>query len=278
MQHAHFFETGQREVGGTEFAAFGIMFPEKKRKSSSAPAVRRLAGQSLRDEKERLTNDRLMPFYFAAAFAWVLWGLAEFQARSHWPPEPKVFLGLAIIATGVFVIVVCRVFPRFRNLHRGERGELVVAEQLEELRANGFRCFHDIVQDGFNIDHVVVGPPGVFVIETKFRSGSGVIEFRNGQGIFVGGREEERDPLAQARGNARALHDLIRQDAGVEIWVKPLVVFVGDWKVKDKWRDTDVRAITADGVARYFDRQDQPELTKGEIELICSHLKRTVRV
>ena len=84
---------------------------------------------------------------------------------------------------------------------RGERGELVVAEQLEELRATGFRCFHDIVRDGFNIDHVVVGPPGVFVIETKFRSGSGVIEFRNGQGIFVGGREEERDPFKQARGN-----------------------------------------------------------------------------
>ena len=104
-----------------------------------------------------------------------------------------------------------------------------------------------------------------------------MIEFRNGQGIFVGGREEERDPLAQARGNARAVHDLIRQDAGLEIWVKPLVVFVGDWRVKDKWRDTDVRAITADGVGRYFDRQDQPELTTREIELICSHLRRTVR-
>ena len=153
-----------------------------------------------------------------------------------------------------------------------------MAEQLEELRTTGFRCFHDIVRDGFNIDHVVVGPPGVFVIETKFRSGSGVIEFRNGQGVVVGGREEERDPLKQARGNARAVHDLIRQDAGLELWVKPLVVFVGDWKVKNAWRDTDVRVLTANGVANYFRNQDQPELTGREIELICSHLRRTVRV
>ena len=49
--------------------------------------------------------------------------------------------------------------PKARALVLGERGELVVAEQLEELRADGFRCFHDIVQNGFNIDHVVVGPP-----------------------------------------------------------------------------------------------------------------------
>ena len=61
-----------------------------------------------------------------------------------------------------------------------------------------------------------------------------------------------------------AVHKLIREHAGLEVFVKPLVVFVGDWSVKDKWRDTDVRVITADGVARYFDRQDQPELTRRE--------------
>jgi len=190
----------------------------------------------------------------------------------------RFWIGLAVIATGASVIAFLRLIPKGRALVRGERGELLVAERLEELRSRGFQCFHDLVRDGFNIDHVVVGPPGGFVVETKFRSGSGFIEFRNGEGVFVGGREEERDPLKQARGNARVVHDFIRQDAGLELWVKPLVVFVGDWKVKNTWRDTDVRVITANGIARYFDRQDQPELTKREIQLICSHLNRTARV
>ena len=52
----------------------------------------------------------------------------------------------------------------------------------------------------FNIDHVLVGPGGVFAIETKFRSGRGEITFRNGEGLFVGGRIEEKDCLKQARG------------------------------------------------------------------------------
>jgi len=74
------------------------------------------------------------------------------------------------------------------------------------------------------------------------------------------------------------VHDLIHQHAGLKLWVKPLVVFVGNWKVKDVWHKTDVRVITANDIVRYFDRQDQPELLRSEIQLICSHLNRTARV
>ncbi len=58
---------------------------------------------------------------------------------------------------------------------------------------------------------------------------------------------------------------------------EPLVVFVGEWKVKDQWRNTDVRVVTADGIACYFRRQNQPELLPSEIKLICSHLSRTAK-
>jgi hypothetical protein len=148
---------------------------------------------------------------------------------------------------------------------------------LEPLRAEGFRVVHDITDTGFNIDHVVVGPPGVYAIETKFRSGSGEIEFRNGEGLFVGGREEERDSLKQARGSAYTVSQLLKEHAGVNVYVKPLVVFVGDWTIKNKWRDTDARVLTEAQLANYFANQDQPKLTRAEIALITSHLERTVR-
>ena len=182
-----------------------MVFP-KKSKKQPALKVRRRAGQSIRDEKERLTDNWLMPFYFSPAFLWILWALEEFRARTHQPPSPTLFLCLAIIATGVSAIVFGRLLRNFRNLNRGERGELRVAEILDDLRSSGYRAFHDLVGDGYNIDHVVVGPAGVFAIETKFRSGYGEIEFRNGEGLFLSGRkidEEERDPLKQARGSAR---------------------------------------------------------------------------
>lgn len=253
------------------------MLFSKKRKKQPVLKVRRRAGQSIRDEKERLLDNRLIPFYFSTAFLWTLWAWEEFRARSHQPPAPKPLLCAAIIATGVSIIAFGRLWRNFRRLNRGERGELRVAEILDELRTLGYRAVHDLPGDGYNVDHIVVGPGGVFVIETKFRSGHGGIEFRNGEGLFVGGRPEEKDCLKQARGNAFEVNRIIKEHCTMDQWVKPVVVFVGDWKIKDDWRNTDARVFSTDQIVDYFERQ-QPELLRHEIDLICSHLERSVKI
>ena len=178
-----------------------------------------------------------------------------------------------------------RLRRRFRNLNRGERGEMKVSEALEDLRADGYRVIHDITGKNYNIDHVIVGPAGVFALETKYRSSSGEVEFRNserssragGEGLFVGGRKEENDPLLQARRNALEVNRIIKEDCGVNQWVKPLVVFVGNCKIKNNWNATDARVFSLNQVTRYI-REQQPELTRSEIRLIASHLERTARV
>ena len=265
-----------RRDRGTDLAAWGGPMSPKKRKKQPVLKVRRRPGQSIRDKKEGLIDNWLIPFYFSTAFLWILWVLEEFRVRTHQVPAPKLLLCLAIIATGVSAILFGRLWRKLRHLNRGERGELRVAEILDELRGSGYRAFHDLVGDGFNIDHVVVGPAGVFAIETKFRSGSGEIEFRNGEGLFVGGYLEEKDCLHQARGNAAEVSRIIKEHCGIYLPVKPLVVFVGDWKIKNKWRDTDARVFSTDQIADYFDRQ-QPELVRREIDLICTHLERSVK-
>src|SRR5947209_239754 len=98
------------------------MFPRKK-KTNRLPEVRRLPGQSLRDEKERLVENRFLPLYLVAAFLWILSGLDEYRLWSHQPPAPKLELCLAIIATGICAISFRRLFRDFIRLNRGERGE-----------------------------------------------------------------------------------------------------------------------------------------------------------
>lgn len=56
-----------------------------------------------------------------------------------------------------------------RRKRLGWEGELATGEQLNRLYAQGYDVFHDIDGGGFNIDHVAVGPAGVFAIETKAR-------------------------------------------------------------------------------------------------------------
>ena len=234
---------------------------------------KRLPGQSLREQKERLLENRVAPLYLGTAFLWILW---LWELQTHQPPTPTLVLCLAIIATGTSSIVFRRLFFRFRNLTRGEHGELTVAESLEQLRTIGYRPIHDIVGKGFNIDHVLVGPAGVFAIETKFRRGSGEISFRNGEGLFIGEREEEGDCLRQARNNAIDVRRMIWEHCGFFQWVTPLVVFVGNWRVRNDWTDTDARILTLDRLVPYLSNQ-QPLLIRREIDLIASHLERCAK-
>jgi hypothetical protein len=226
----------------------------------------------LREEWDKLINNNLPFIVVLPIMLWFVW-------FTHWQSpqfSPKFWLWFAIAATVMAAVGYVRMIPKARRLVRGERGELKVAEALEELRPAGYRVFHHLCRDGYNIDHVVVGPAGVFAIETKFRSGFGEIEFRNGEGLFVGGRKAEDDPLLQARRNARDVNAMLKDDCKIDPWVKPLVVFVGDWRIKDKWRNTDARVLTPDQIARYFEQQ-QRALTRSEIKLIASHLERSAK-
>ncbi|QIX27947.1 NERD domain-containing protein [Nocardioides sp. JQ2195] len=58
---------------------------------------------------------------------------------------------------------------------RGASGEEATASALETLRADGWQVWHDVAWPGrprANIDHVVIGTGGVFVIDSKHWSGT----------------------------------------------------------------------------------------------------------
>ena len=247
-----------------------------KKRQVRLPKVRRRAGESLSEERERRVYDKLPVIVFMPVTFWCLFLVTQLQQSNPALRRPAFWLSFAIIFTILSAIWFMRLFPIARRLNRGERGELHVADVLEELRSEGYKPVHDIVGNGFNIDHVIVGPGGVFAIETKYRSGNGQITFRSTDGVFVGDRLEEKDCLKQARANAKATSDLIYENCGRREWVMPIVVFVGDWKIKNKWRDTDTRVFTPDGLLSYI-RNQQPQLTRNEIELIASHLLRSAK-
>ncbi|HET9592871.1 MAG TPA: nuclease-related domain-containing protein [Solirubrobacterales bacterium] len=54
---------------------------------------------------------------------------------------------------------------------QGAEGEEVVGRILEGLRERGWCVIHDVSFGRGNIDHIVVGPGGIFTIETKSRGG-----------------------------------------------------------------------------------------------------------
>ncbi len=168
------------------------------------------------------------------------------------------------------------ILEQIQHISRGEQGERAVGAALKELSAEGYRAVHSFQLGGVDIDHVLVGPAGVFLIETKYRSGGGLITFRNGEGIFVGKRRKWNQAIWQAKAGADKIGATIRHHCGMTEGVWPLVVFVGKWLVADQWSSTDVRVFTPETLKSYV-RDQQPVLVRHEIEMICSHLERTAR-
>lgn len=84
-----------------------------------------------------------------------------------------VLVTLSFLAVTIFAAVAQRkirtLLGKCRCYRLGFEGERYVAEELNQLMANGFRVFHDVPFDTYNIDHVLVGPTGVFAVETKTR-------------------------------------------------------------------------------------------------------------
>jgi hypothetical protein len=93
---------------------------------------------------------------------------------------------------------------------------------LERLHREGFYVFHDWDSGRGNVDHFVIGPRGIFVVETKALKGE--ITCENGK-LLQNERTIPKDMTKQAKGEAKAVSELVRSTAGVGAWVVPVLCF-----------------------------------------------------
>ena len=108
---------------------------------------------------------------------------------------------------------------------------------MQPLFAAGYQVFHDIPGSGkWNVDHMAVGPAGVFAIETKYRTKkSGKNGEKDYQATFDGNRIEfasgDKDARAtgQARDNTRWLERELSKATGERVNVRPIMALPGWW-------------------------------------------------
>ena len=110
---------------------------------------------------------------------------------------------------------------RARDAHRGAKAEEKVEAKLTALPEE-FVSFHDLAFPGFNIDHVAVGPGGVFVIETKSHVGKIT---SNGNQLLLNGRTPEKDFINQTWSQTYHIKNLLKERLGKDIPVHPLLCF-----------------------------------------------------
>jgi Nuclease-related domain len=123
--------------------------------------------------------------------------------------------------------------------HTGTQGELRTGRLLEPLEAEGFRILHDrqIPGSRANIDHIVIGPPGIFVVETKSLGGS--LQIR-GNDVFVAGRRKTR-MIDEVKREALAVQTALTDELAAGGWTITPVICVH--RADLPWFRTEVAGI-----------------------------------
>lgn len=142
------------------------------------------------------------------------------------PRLPRGVSGAGLLLVAVFLVWAMRDGLRgIRSFFKGARGEEMVAALLEAL-PQGYHVFHDVPCGAAGgIDHLVVGPTGLFVVETKFWSG--LVRVEDGV-VSVDGALPSRPPLQQVRSTARALTDFLAERLEVVPPCVPVVCFASN--------------------------------------------------
>ena len=199
----------------------------------------RSPGQSLKERIEEI-NDRIsdyLTFMFMGPLA--MYAIVVSQYLTSTPPSPFLlilYLGVALGLSVFFSLKIFRLMRTRTHYRLGYDCELMVGQGLHSLLAEGFRVFHDFPADGFNIDHIAIGPTGVFAIETKGRAKSSTVENRNwevrydGRQLAFPGWTETR-PITQAVDQAKWLRTWLCQTTGNETPVEPVLAVPG-WYIK----------------------------------------------
>jgi Nuclease-related domain len=159
----------------------------------------------------------------------------------------KRFLASEIALLASMFVISRYVLPLVDRRDRGATGEEQVGGLLDRMPDHGWQVIHDASLGKGNVDHILIGPPGVFTIETKSHPGPVRVARLHGA------------TLSQAQAQRRA----IERVTGVE--VEPLVVFSRAWVDRPMTRRKGVRVVPARMLLGYLAKLP-PRLSREEIE------------
>jgi hypothetical protein len=263
-----------------------IKFHDYKNRAKKSPLnqdLLRNPGQSLLEKINDMTTDLMINIVIFPLIPCLLYiqlmNLYVFQKQT---PSVFIIVLFTVLALGSIIYLSykdIRIFRKRNRLRLAYECEVAVGQDLHNELNSGFRIFHDFPAKNFNIDHIAVGPTGVFAIETKGRSRSAKNENNNWEIIFNGkslifpGWKEQK-PIEQSKKQAMWLNQWIKKMTFEEVYVTPVLAFP-HWMIKRKASSFDV--LIYNGKNSKFLSKRPHVLSEWQIEIISSQIEKECR-
>ncbi|MFD0637737.1 nuclease-related domain-containing protein [Catenulispora yoronensis] len=143
----------------------------------------------------------------------------------------------------------------------GAAGERLVGHRLDLLNARGWNVLHSVtLKSGADIDHILIGPAGVFTINTKHHPRARITV--NGDFTRVNGHLHPY--VRNSRHEAASATKRLSAACGRPIHVRGLVAFVGMDSLDVKAAPADVLITPGKRIERLF--QSMPQVLSPDVQ------------
>ena len=215
-----------------------------------------MAGESARREYERRRvrdaagRRRALPI--AAALVVFVAVVAFFVGEKLWPGNGGTVALVAGVIAALKMAVELAPKQSTTAWRTGAGGEVSVGAVLDGLAKQGWRALHDRRVPGkrSNIDHVAVGPSGVFTVDAKRYKGK--LTVHRGGVVKVAGRDVTK-LLDQAHAQATVAAAALAGHAAAAT-VQPVLCFVGTGLPRRHTVVGGVHLVTHKGLVRLLTR------------------------
>jgi hypothetical protein len=238
----------------------------------------RVAGQSVDEELNRFLDEEIMPWIVMAIFALIFAVLEWVRWFSDAHPHPALVTAIAGL---VAAFCIARAFShrkRLRAIKQGRDGERQVGAMLEDLRRIGCIVIHDLIGDGFNIDHIILSTRGIFCIETKTISkppGDAKATY-DGERLIVPGLGDYSQAIQQVRASSSSLQKLCQSLTGKTYPVRPVVCMPG-WYISSDipgWRHA--TWVLNPAAAIQFISGAPESISQADVQALVHHLRQHI--
>lgn len=210
-------------------------------------------------------------FIFLVLFATSIDGILLYIEAGRYTTARGIALGLFIVGGYYFLL-------QYLNYRKGIIGEQKVTRMLLAALSDEYSILNDVRLKGIsggNIDHIVVGPTGIFVIETKNYKGKISYYGDNWEGVG------KRSPSRQARINAIKVRKILASSASLEsksFWIQGVVVLADQRaEIIERSPPEYVKVARIDGLADYIKNEPRRIETR-EIELITAEIMSKIEL
>jgi hypothetical protein len=256
------------------------MLKKKQKISPLKGKPLRYTGQSLDEKIDELINDKGI-YYIVTICV-----LISFIIHEWWryyrdsPPSPKTITALSVIIISFCVYKLIKIMKEVKILRLGRDGERAVGQYLDLLIEKGYRIYHDIIGDNFNIDHVIVSQKGIFLIETKTFSkpvGKNPIIYFDGSKVYSDCFKMYDDPITQVSASEKWLRTVLKETTGKDFKIRPVIVFPG-WfvEMKDEGKKSDIWVLNPKALPKFVENE-KDLITKEDMMLASYHISRYIR-